>query len=39
MVHERLLKKIEEAAKMWNKTRDPYYKDLWYRLLKQINLP
>ena len=27
MVHEQLLKKIDEAAIMWNKTKDPYYKN------------
>ena len=26
--------KIEDAAKMWNKTKDPKYKDLWYKLIK-----
>ena len=31
-----LLKKIDDAAVMWNKTKDPYYKKLWYRLLKKI---
>ena len=36
MVHEQLLKKIEDAAIMWNKTKDPYYKKLWYALLKKI---
>jgi hypothetical protein len=36
MVREQLLKKIDEAAVMWNKTKDPYYKELWYRLLKKI---
>ena len=36
MVQEQLLKKIDEAAIMWNKTKDPYYKELWYRLLKKF---
>jgi len=36
MAREQLLKKIDEAAVMWNKTKDPYYKELWYRLLKKI---
>ena len=31
-----LLKKIDDAAIMWNKTKDPYYKTLWYYLLKKI---
>ena len=36
MAREQLLKKIDEAAIMWNKTKDPYYKTLWYRLLKKF---
>ena len=28
-------KKIDEVAIMWNKTKDPYYKDLWYKLIKE----
>ena len=28
-------KKIDDAANMWNKTKDPYYKDLWYKLVKE----
>ena len=36
MAQELILKKINEAAVMWNKTKDPYYKKLWYRLLKKI---
>jgi|TARA_R100000329_G_scaffold136276_1_gene116935 hypothetical protein len=28
-------KKIDDAAKMWNKTKDPKYKDLWYKLVKE----
>jgi hypothetical protein len=31
-----LLKQIDEAANNWNKTKDPYYKDLWYKLLKEF---
>ena len=27
--------KIDEAANNWNKTKDPYYKDLWYKLVKE----
>tara|TARA_A100001391_G_scaffold175504_1_gene138349 strand:- start:211 stop:351 length:141 start_codon:yes stop_codon:yes gene_type:complete len=26
--------KINEAAKSWEKTRDPFYKKEWYRLIK-----
>ena len=29
------MKEIDEAAVMWNKTRDPKYKDLWYKLIKE----
>ena len=29
-----LLKKIDDAAIMWNKTKDSKYKDLWYKLIK-----
>ncbi len=36
MAQEQLLIKIDEAAVMWNKTKDPYYKKLWYRLLKKF---
>ena len=25
---------INEAANMWNKTKNPKYKDLWYKLIK-----
>ena len=31
-----LLKKIDEAAKLWEKTKDPKYKDLWYKLVKEF---
>ena len=27
--------KIDDAAIMWNKTKDPKYKDLWYKLIKE----
>ena len=29
-------KKIDEAAILWNKTKNPKYKDLWYRLIKEF---
>ena len=32
---EKLLKKIDEAANNWNKTKDPKNKDLWYKLIKE----
>ena len=28
--------KIDEAANMWEKTKDPKYKDLWYKLVKEF---
>ena len=36
MAQERLLIKIDEAAIMWNKTKDQKYKDLWYKLIKEF---
>ncbi len=32
---EKILKKIDEAANNYNKTKDPQYKDLWYKLIKE----
>ena len=29
-------KKIDDAAIMYNKTKDPQYKDLWYKLVKEF---
>ena len=29
------MQKIEEAARLWNKTKDPRYKNLWYKLIKE----
>ena len=29
-------KKIDDAANMWNKTKDPQYKDLWYKLIEEF---
>jgi len=34
---EKLLKKIDQAANNWNKTKDPQYKDLWYKLIREWN--
>jgi hypothetical protein len=31
-----LQQKIDEAADNWNKTKDPYYKDQWYKLIKEF---
>ena len=28
-------RKIDDAAIMWNKTKDYKYKDLWYKLIKE----
>jgi len=37
MEHGTLIqKKIDNAAIMWNKTKDPHYKDLWYKLIKEF---
>ena len=30
------MQKIDEAAVMWNKTRDPKYKNLWYKLIEEF---
>ena len=37
MAQEHLLTKIDQAAIMWNKTKDPKYKDLWYKLIKEFS--
>ena len=29
------LQKIDELADLWNKTKDPKYKDLWYKYIKE----
>ena len=31
-----LQQKIDEAANNYNKTKDLYYKDLWYKLIKEF---
>ena len=31
-----LNQKINKAAIMWDKTKDPQYKDLWYKLVKEF---
>ena len=28
-------KKLDEVANLWNKTKDPRYKNLWYKLVKE----
>ena len=30
-----MTKEIDRAAKLWEKTKDPKYKDLWYKLVKE----
>ena len=35
-----ILKKIDSVANLWEKTKDPKYKDLWYKLIKEyVNGP
>ena len=29
------LKKIDDVADLWNKTKDPKYRDLWYKYIKE----
>ena len=28
--------KIDEAANLWNKTKNPKYRNLWYKLVKEF---
>ncbi len=36
MVQEDMMqKKIDELANLWNKTKDPKYKDEWYKYIKE----
>ena len=35
MEHGPILKRIDDAANKWNETKDPQYKDLWYKLVKE----
>ena len=30
------LQKIDELADLWDKTKDPKYKDLWYKYIKEF---
>ena len=30
------IKKMDELANLWEKTKDPKYKDLWYKLVKEF---
>ena len=36
MEQEPILKKIDDAANKWNETKDPQYKALWYKLIKEF---
>ena len=31
-----MTKKIDEIANLWEKTKDPKYKELWYKLIKEF---
>ena len=31
-----MMKKIDKLANLWEKTKDPKYKDLWYKLVKEF---
>jgi hypothetical protein len=30
------IKKIDQMANLWEKTKDPKYKDLWYQYVKEF---
>ena len=32
-----MTKKIDQVANLWNQTKDPKYKDLWYKLIKEMH--
>ena len=32
-----MMKKIDQVANLWNKTKDPKYKDLWYKLIEEMH--
>ena len=34
---DRYQNKIDEAANNWHRTKDPKYKDLWYKLIKEFS--
>ena len=36
MALEIMTKKIDQVANLWNKTKDPKYKELWYQLVKEF---
>ena len=35
MEREQTLKTIDNVWKQWDKTKDPKYKDLWFKLIKE----
>ncbi len=35
MEQEQTVKKIDNIWKLWDKTKDPKYKDLWYKTIKE----
>ena len=35
MAREQTLKTIDNVWKQWDKTKDPKYKDLWFKLIKE----
>ena len=37
MALEIMTKKIDRVANLWNQTKDPKYKDLWYKLIKEMH--
>ena len=32
-----MMQEIDDVAKLWEKTKDPKYKDEWYRLIRRFN--
>ena len=32
----KMQKKLDEIANLWEKTKDPQYKEQWYKLVKEI---
>ena len=32
-----MTKKIDKVANIWNQTKDPKYKDLWYKLIEEMH--
>jgi len=33
---QEMTKKLDELANLWEKTKDPKYKELWYNLVKEF---